>query len=200
MAPLPFTNRRVALVMPERGSTVLAIARDAIAGALGLSAPRRLPDAPWLREPGSAFVTLRDHGALRGCIGSLEPYRALGDDIAGNAVAAALHDRRFAPLAPAELASIEVEVSLLAPSEPLPCRDQDDAIRQLRPGIDGVVLEYGRHRATFLPQVWESLPEPVEFLSELKQKAGLPADFWHPDLQLRRYGVEKFCERNGSNE
>ena len=186
--------------MPDRSRTVLQVARRAIAQALGATASRAPVDESWLRELGSAFVTLRQDGALRGCIGSLEAWRPLAEDIAQNAVAAALHDRRFPPVNATELDRLEVEVSLLTPSIPLPCIDEADARRQLRPGIDGVVLEYGQHRATFLPQVWDSLPEAADFLSELKQKAGLPADFWHPDLQLRRYGVEKFCERNTCSE
>ena len=186
--------------MLERSRIVLLIARGSIEQALGaaattLSSSGR-PDLPWLQEHGCAFVTLRRDGDLRGCIGSLEAYRPLGEDIAANAVAAALYDRRFLPVGRFELETLEVEVSLLTPSEPLPCVDEDDAMNQLRPGIDGVVLEYGRQRATFLPQVWESLPDAPIFLQELKCKAGLPADFWHPDLRLRRYGVEKYCERN----
>jgi hypothetical protein len=132
---------------------------------------------------------------LRGCIGSLEAHRPLCEDIAGNAVAAALYDRRFLPVTHIELDSIDVEVSILTASEPLLCADEDDAMAKLRPGIDGVILEYGRQRATFLPQVWDSLPEAPFFLRELKRKAGLPADFWHPEVRVRRYGVEKHCER-----
>ena len=93
-----------------------------------------------------------------------------------------------------------MEVSLLTPSEPLPCADEDDALRKLRPGIDGVVIEYGGQRATLLPQVWEHLPDTPMFLRALKRKAGLPADFWHSDLRLRRYGVEKHCERDRPDE
>jgi AmmeMemoRadiSam system protein A len=186
--------------MPERSAIVLRIARGAIEHTLGVGAPVRLPPEPWLEAVGCSFVTLRRGGDLRGCIGSLEAHRPLGEDIAANAVAAALRDRRFPPVAAFELPSLAVEVSLLQPSEPLACTDEDDAMRQLRPGIDGVVIEYGGSRATFLPQVWENLPDAPMFLSELKRKAGLPAGFWHPDLRLRRYGVEKHCERNGPDE
>lgn len=184
--------------MLERSRIVLQIARGALEHALGNGAanvPSELASTPWLREKGCSFVTLRREGDLRGCIGCLEPYRPLGEDIAGNAVAAALHDRRFLPVTQFELESINVEVSILTPSEPLPFADENDAIAKLRPDIDGVILEYGRQRGTFLPQVWEQLPDPRSFLRELKRKAGLPADFWHADLRLRRYGVEKHCER-----
>jgi AmmeMemoRadiSam system protein A len=186
--------------MHERSSIVLGIARGAIEEAVGAGAALARPGAPWLKVHGSSFVTLRRDGDLRGCIGSLEAHRPLGDDIAANAVAAALYDRRFPPVAAVELQSLEVEVSLLTPSEPLAVADEDDAMRKLRPGIDGVVIEYGRQRATFLPQVWESLPDAPMFLRELKRKAGLPAEFWHSDLRVWRYGVEKHCERNGPDE
>lgn len=186
--------------MTERSRIVLHIARTSIECALGTAAEAGWPEAPWLREKGSSFVTLSRNGDLRGCIGSLEPYRPLAEDIAENAVAAALHDRRFPPLAAYELDTLDVEVSLLTPSEPLPCADERDAVRKLRPGIDGVVIEYGRHRATFLPQVWENLPDAPIFLRELKRKAGLPGDFWHPDLRVKRYGVEKHRERKGTDE
>jgi hypothetical protein len=186
--------------MRERSGIVLRIARVSIEHALGANAMFRPPQAPWLEAPGCSFVTLRHEGELRGCIGSLEARRPLGEDIAANAVAAALRDPRFPPVSADELASLDVEVSLLQPSEPLACADEDDAMGQLRPGIDGVVIEYRGNRATFLPQVWENLPDAPMFLRELKRKAGLPADFWHPDLRLRRYGVEKHSERNGPDE
>lgn len=183
--------------MLDRSRVVVQIARGALGCALGRGVPnfpREAVDAQWLREQGCSFVTLRRDGDLRGCIGSLEAYRPLGDDIAGNAVAAALHDRRFPPVTHRELEIINVEVSILTPSEALACADEIDAIEKLRPDIDGVILEYDDRRATFLPQVWEQLPDPRSFLRELKRKAGLPDDFWHADLRLRRYGVEKFCE------
>lgn len=186
--------------MPDRGQVVLGIARAAIERALGRARPLTTAEAAWLQEKGSSFVTLRREGDLRGCIGSLEAYRPLGEDIAQNAVAAALHDRRFPPVEASELDALEVEVSLLTPSEPLPCSDESDALCKLRPGVDGVVIEFGTHRATFLPQVWESLPLPSLFLRELKRKAGLPADFWHPGLRISRYGVEKYFERAGAHE
>jgi AmmeMemoRadiSam system protein A len=184
--------------MTEQRRIVLQIARGAIEQALGVGGAVAPPESSlpaWLREVGCAFVTLRRNGELRGCIGSLEAYRPLAEDIARNAVGAALNDRRFPPVTADELKSLDVEVSLLSPPVPLPCADEDDAMAKLRPGIDGVVIEFGRQRATFLPQVWENLPDARSFLRELKCKAGLPGDFWHPDLRVRRYGVEKHCER-----
>jgi len=177
----------------EQGRLLIALARAAIAGEFGESATA-LPHPDWLDAPGAVFVTLTLAGRLRGCIGSLEAQRSLGRDLEHNARAAAFSDPRFPPLAHAELAKVKVEVSILTPAIPLAFADEADALAQLRPGVDGVILEYGWHRATFLPQVWEQLPEPRVFMSHLKQKAGLSADFWASDLRLSRYGVEKFKE------
>ncbi len=177
------------------GITLLALARNAIAARLGQPAPAaEIPSMPELTAPGATFVTLTQDGILRGCIGSLSPHRALADDVFANAQAAAFRDPRFPPLAVDELATTRIEVSLLDPSEPLPCTDEAEAIARLRPGIDGLVLSCGAQRATFLPQVWDSLPQPRDFLARLKQKAGLPADYWSPQLTLERYTVRKWKE------
>ncbi|MEF8713129.1 MAG: AmmeMemoRadiSam system protein A [Accumulibacter sp.] len=175
------------------GSALLSIARNAIAKRFGLAA-QPVDPLPELAEPAATFVTLTQDGQLRGCIGSLEAHRPLATDVAENAVAAAFRDTRFAPLSPAEFARTHVEVSLLTPPEPFAVADEADALARLRPGIDGLIVSYGRRRATFLPQVWESLPEPRQFLAQLKLKAGLPADFWHEQLILARYGVRKWKE------
>lgn len=175
------------------GRALLVRARNAIAGEFGIQ-PMPEPDDPALAGPGAVFVTLTQNGQLRGCIGSLEAHRMLDADVRSNAKAAAFGDPRFMPLSEAELARTRVEVSLLTPALPIDFTDQDDAIRQLRPGIDGVILEWHGRRGTFLPQVWESLPERRLFFSHLKQKAGLPADFWAPDVKLYRYEVQKWQE------
>ncbi|MDD5388205.1 MAG: AmmeMemoRadiSam system protein A [Gallionellaceae bacterium] len=177
----------------EQGRLMLALARAAIAREFDASAAT-LPHPDWLATPGAVFVTLSEAGRLRGCIGSLEAHRPLGVDLEHNARAAAFSDPRFPPLARAELPRVRVEVSVLTPASPLAFTDEADALAQLRPGMDGVILEHGWHRATFLPQVWEQLPEPRQFMSHLKQKAGLSGDFWAKDLRLYRYGVEKFKE------
>ena len=180
--------------MPDdRGKIMLAVARAAIASHLGQVVVAG-ENAPWLSEPGACFVTLTIKGKLRGCIGSLEPYRPLLEDLKQNALAAAFGDPRFAPLSEAELATVRVEVSLLSPVAPLEFTDEADAVAQLRPGVDGVILEYGRNRGTFLPQVWEQLPAPREFFMHLKMKAGLPATFWDNGIRLSRYTVEKWQE------
>jgi len=180
-----------------RGAILTGLARAAVAAALDIPfvAPD-IDDEAWLRVPGATFVTLTMHGSLRGCIGSLEARRPLLDDLRENAVAAALSDPRFAPLTTQEFGQVRFEVSLLSPLQPLAVTDEDELVRQLRPGIDGVLLRFGAHRATFLPQVWEQLPDPYLFLAQLKQKAGLPGDFWSPDLNSFRYQVDKFREES----
>lgn len=175
------------------GQTLLTLARSAIAAHLDLpSAEVALQD--WLRVPGASFVTLTQHGDLRGCIGSLAAHRPLHQDVEANAIAAAFHDPRFAPLQRHELDITRVEVSLLSAAHPMQFSTEDDALRQLQPGEDGVILEVGHYRSTFLPQVWEQLPTPESFLAQLKRKAGLPADFWSADVRLSRYRVTKWKE------
>ncbi len=175
------------------GRILLPIARAAIAQALGLTQTAD-ESAPWLAENGACFVTLTQFGQLRGCIGSLHPYRPLLADVKGNAVASAMHDPRFHPLAADELAMTQIEISLLSPSEPLHYLSEEDALAQLRPGVDGIIFSFDGYRSTFLPQVWEQLPEPYEFMAHLKRKAGLRGDFWAPGVQLSRYTVSKFSE------
>jgi len=177
----------------ERGQVLLPIARAAIARAL------RVPfiadeSAPWLTEHGACFVTLTQHGELRGCIGSLQAHQPLLDDVKDNAVSAALRDPRFAPLSAMELYATEIEISLLSTSQPMVVRDEADALAQLRPNVDGVIFEYGRYRSTFLPQVWENLDQPRQFMAQLKRKAGLPDDFWAEGVKLSRYTVTKWRE------
>jgi AmmeMemoRadiSam system protein A len=177
----------------DRGQTLLAIARGAIADQLGAPSPA-FEATEWLNEPGATFVTLTCAGALRGCIGSLVAERPLRTDVQSNALAAAFSDPRFAPLSAREYRELEVEVSLLSPMQPVTVESETQALTLLRPGVDGVLLEYGRRRGTFLPQVWEQLPEPRAFLAHLKQKAGLPADFWAEEIRLSRYTVTKWRE------
>lgn len=175
------------------GQALLIRARNAIAAAFGV-APQPVPEHPALARPGATFVTLTQRGELRGCIGSLEAWRPLDTDVRENAKAAAFRDPRFEPLSHTELDRTRVEVSLLAPAVPLEFTDEADAIRQLRPGIDGMILECHGRRGTFLPQVWESLPEPRLFFAHLKQKAGFFPDFWSSDVKLYRYEVQKWKE------
>jgi AmmeMemoRadiSam system protein B/AmmeMemoRadiSam system protein A len=177
----------------EVGRTLLALARGAIAERFG-ARPAAVPAAAWLNRQGATFVTLTQQGQLRGCIGSLQAHRPLLEDIRQNAVAAAFHDPRFVPLSAAELGATKVEVSLLSPAEAMRYTDEADALRQLRPNVDGVIFQYGQYRSTFLPQVWEQLPQPGEFMAHLKHKAGLQPNFWSPEVSLLRYTVEKWKE------
>ena len=146
------------------------------------------PDS--LQAPGACFVTIQRQGQLRGCIGSLEPHRPLALDVLHNASAAAFHDPRFAPLRAAELDGLSLHISVLGPSEPIVARNESELLVQIRPGIDGLILEDHGHRATFLPSVWEQLPEPAQFLRQLKRKAGLADDHWSDSLRFARYQCE----------
>ncbi len=177
----------------DRGPTLLAIARGAIAKQLGAASPP-FDETDWLNDPGATFVTLTCAGTLRGCIGSLVAERTLRADVESNALAAAFSDPRFPPLSAREYREIEVEVSLISPMQPVTVESETHALSLLRPGVDGVLLEYCQRRGTFLPQVWEQLPEPRAFLAHLKQKAGLPADFWAEEIRLSRYTVAKWRE------
>lgn len=184
----------VAGVPADAGNTLLPIARAAISTALG-QPHTAAEDAGWLHEPGACFVTLTRQRQLRGCIGSLEAQRSLLLDVKANALAAALQDPRFAPLTLAELTSTQLEVSVLSPMQTLKFDTESHALTLLRPGVDGVVFAYGRYRSTFLPQVWAQLPDARHFMAHLKQKAGLPADFWDEGVQLQRYSVYKWQEK-----
>jgi len=177
-----------------RGQMLLAHARHAIE-SLFRAPGAALPDAPFLDEPGATFVTLRLDGELRGCIGTLEAEHPLRHDVLRNARNAALRDPRFEPLSEKELAGLSIEVSLLSTPEPLSFADEEDLTRQVEARRHGLVLEYGRHRSTFLPQVWEQLPDARDFLRHLKAKAGLPPDFWSEGIRVSCYAVEKWSER-----
>lgn len=182
----------------DTGIVLIDIARAAIGRALGRE-PRAQHDAPWLQAHGATFVTLMQSERLRGCIGSLRAHRPLAHDVAENAVAAAFRDPRFRPLRVDELEATRIEVSLLSPLEPLAAADEAEALARLRPGVDGLVFQYGHHQSTFLPQVWEQFAEPREFLAHLKYKAGLPPDFWDAEVKLERYTVSKWREHDVSS-
>ena len=177
------------------GKLLLALAREEVERVLGgrVSSPQR-SSASWLRSPAATFVTIKERGALRGCIGSLEARRPLIDDLRANARAAAFEDPRFPPVGLDELPELRFEVSLLSPPEPLPVATEEELLARLRPGIDGLVLSRGRYRGTFLPQVWEDLPDPRDFVRHLKAKAGLPPVGWPEGMAVSRYTVKKWSE------
>jgi AmmeMemoRadiSam system protein A len=179
------------------GALLLVTARQSI--EYGLSHNRALPVTPAahppLDKPGASFVTLHRHGELRGCIGSLQASRPMLADVAENAYAAAFRDSRFIPVQANELDEIDIAVSVLSEPEALHVEDEQELLAQLRPGIDGLILEDEGKRGTFLPSVWESLPAKTDFLAHLKSKAGLPADHWSDSLKVWRYTTETFSER-----
>ncbi len=186
----------------DQGQILLPLARSAITRQLGHVDLHgsAAADAPWLHEPGATFVTLTQAGELRGCIGSLQAHRALLEDVQANALAAAFQDPRFRPLQLTELRYTRVEVSLLSPSEAIVFESEQHALAQLRPDIDGVIFEYGYYRSTFLPQVWEQLPDPETFMEHLKRKAGLAPDFWAASVKLARYTVSKWKEPTNTEQ
>ncbi|MDF1514162.1 MAG: AmmeMemoRadiSam system protein A [Anaerolineae bacterium] len=185
----------------EEREFLLVLARNAISQKLegkptGSLLTESVPER--LQLPGAAFVTLHTrHGVLRGCIGSLQARRPLVEDVWNNALAAAFEDLRFSALTSRELPGIVIEVSVLSTPQPLEFDNGDELLHKLRPRVDGVVLESGWHRATFLPQVWDQLPTPVEFLRNLCYKAGLPADAWrNSDVKISTYQVDEFSEES----
>ena len=178
------------------GRTLLAAARCAI--ERGLDNKRKAfenhnPD-PALREPRASFVTLKRHAALRGCIGSLDIERPLLDDVMRNARAAAFQDPRFPPLAAAELENLRVEISVLSVAEAIPAENRAQLLGALQAGEDGVIVQEGARRATFLPAVWRQLPDAESFYAELMQKAGLGTAHWSSSLRFFRYHTESFTD------
>ena len=178
----------------QAGAALIAIARAAIEQKL-LGKPAAPPDVPWLVRHAATFVTLLKDGELRGCIGSLEATRPLGEDVAENALAAAFRDPRFPELNAAEWPQCEVEVSLLGAPKPIRFEGEADLVRQIRAGEDGLILEAEGRRATFLPQVWDGVPDKRAFLGQLVRKAGLPADTPLTSCRVSRYRVMKFDGR-----
>ncbi len=178
--------------LDEAGPVLLRLARAAIESKLLGSATA--PDAPWLAQAGATFVTLTLDGALRGCIGSLQAARPLGADVAENALGAAFRDPRFAPLTAAEWPRVKVGVSLLSTPKPLGFADEADLLAQIQPGEDGLILECDGKRGTFLPQVWEDIPDKRTFLRQLLRKSGLPEDTRLTRCKLWRYRVSKWQE------
>jgi len=183
---------------PEEKQYLLKLARQSLEkGVCGENLPQIELDTltPHLRELGASFVTLTRRGDLRGCIGALEPYQPLAEDVREHAVAAALDDYRFPSVTPSELPEIKIEISRLTFPEPLEYNRPEDLSRLVRSGIDGVILRDGSRRATFLPQVWEKIPDVDMFLSQLCMKMGASPDTWRrKKLKVELYQVEEFHE------
>lgn len=191
-------------MMPEQHlsdterSLLLSLARQSIENCINnRPLPKLDPSQLTLRlqQEGASFVTLTIKGYLRGCVGALEPYQSLADDVREHAIAAAFQDYRFPPVQPAEIRDIQIEISYLTKPVKMNYEDSAELIGRLRPNIDGVVLRDGMRRATFLPQVWEKIPDAEEFLDQLCMKMGSPPDLWRrKKLEVFTYQVEEFHE------
>ena len=192
MGPMPSSEPALAA---EDRRLLLELAHRSIRSGFSGRGPLEVPLAGLasaLCELRASFVTLKRGGQLRGCVGSLEASQPLARDVAGSAYRAAFGDPRFPPLRPPECDDLRVHVSVLGPLEPLEATSRGELLAALRPGVDGLLIEQNGRRATFLPAVWESLPEPDAFVRELERKAGLPADAWASPLRCRRYTVEEW--------
>lgn len=184
----------MSLTESER-NILLKLARDSIEHGLRTGKPLKIKISNYASEltvDRACFVTLERQGQLRGCIGMLEAVRPLVEDVAENAFAAAFRDPRFPPLSEDELADLDIHISILSPAELIDFSSEQDLLSKIRPGIDGLILQDGYHRGTFLPSVWEQLPDPRQFLRHLKQKAGLPTDYWSDSVKISRYTTEMF--------
>lgn len=182
-----------AAIVRDHGPAIIALARASVAH--GLAHQQALPVDPAahpeaLRATLACFVTLQAAGDLRGCIGSIQASRALALDVAGHAFDAAFRDPRFPPVTAEEAPGLDYHVSILSPMQPLAVSGEMDLLARLRPGVDGLLIEDGFHRATFLPSVWESLPDPADFLARLLRKAGLRPGHWSPTFKVSRYTTE----------
>jgi len=149
-----------------------------------------------LKEKRATFITLEKRGSLRGCIGRLEAVDPLVIDIAHHAVAAAIDDHRFPPVSEGEIPNIVISISILTPPEPMNIDCEAELIANLRPGVDGLILQDGRRSATFLPSVWDELPITADFIRHLKSKAGLPANYWSSHTKAFRYQTVYICENS----
>jgi AmmeMemoRadiSam system protein A len=181
----------------KQRSLLTEVARRSIAHGLhqrGLLPidPTQFP--PPLQQPRACFVTIRIGGELRGCVGTLRARYPLIEEVVRSAHSAAFGDPRFPPLTEAELGRIHLHISVLSEPQPMPVSDERDLLDKLRPGVDGLVLSDGARSGTFLPSVWESLPEPKRFVTHLKLKAGLPPDHWSSTMRVQRYTTESFEE------
>ncbi len=184
-------------INPAEGRQLLDIARRSIdAGLDGARMPSLDAEGRQgtLATQRGSFVTLTRNGELRGCMGVIESPRPLAQNTADCAFSAAFRDRRFNPLTSAEAGQICIEVSVLSEMEPFVVRDREDLLQQLQPAVDGLLMEDGRYRSIFLPQVWEKLDSVQAFLEHLLSKAGLPGDYWSGTIRFSRFHVTSFSE------
>lgn len=182
---------------PGDKTTLLKLARDSITHGMehGVPLPVSLASqSDILQQPGASFVTLHLSQELRGCIGSLTPHRPLIQDVAQNAFSAAFRDPRFTPVRRDELDTLHIHIEVLSPTQLLQFGSETELQRMIRPGVDGLVMRDGVYSGTFLPSVWQSLPDVQTFLQQLKRKAGLPGNYWSDSLEVERYTTESFEE------
>ena len=183
----------------EQKQQLLKVARDSISWGLDYGQTMPVNELDFdenLRQHQASFVTLYKSHKLRGCIGNLKASRPLVMDVSHNAYAAAFRDPRFRKLKEAEMGQLTISISVLSVPAPIQFNSELELLRQLEPGVDGLIIADGTARATFLPSVWEQLTDKVEFLNQLKQKAGLSNDFWSDTIQVSRYFTDSFEEYN----
>lgn len=184
----------------ENKQALLELARQSIRHGLDFGTPLRMSrkEQDKLGNPfnraGACFVTLKINDELRGCLGTLEPHRSLVDDVITNAHASAFRDSRFSPLREQEFEKIHISISVLTPVEEMFFSSEANLMEQIRPFEDGLILEEGMRKGTFLPSVWEQLPDKNDFMQHLKNKAGLATDYWSPSIRCFRYGSISFEE------
>lgn len=189
MGLMPSTKKQNKLC-PKDWQTLLTVARHAIKYGLAYNKVPSLELEKYsdaLRQPGASFITLKESNVLRGCIGTLEAYQPLVQDVAEHAFGAAFRDPRFAPINHIEEPVVHISISVLSSSEVMNFESEENLLSQLEVGTDGLILEYQNHKGTFLPSVWEQLPDKQEFLNHLKKKASLSADFWSDEIKVSRY-------------
>ncbi len=168
------------------------VAHGALTGCKLQVEPGRFPDHLW--KEAAAFITIRKQGSLRGCIGSIAAHQPLVLEVADKAYAAAFGDPRFLPVSMSETKDLSMQVSILSPLQELLCNSEDEALLKIRAGVDGLVLDLDGRRGTFLPSMWEQLPNKADFWGHLKIKAGLPMDFWVPEMRVYRFETECFAD------
>jgi len=193
MVPMPSPDQQQ--LSEQARKTLLKLAEDSIHHGVHHGCALRVQAAdypPELQARRASFVTLHRQGQLRGCIGHLEPVAPLVEDVVDNAYSAAFRDPRFPALRELELEGLDIHISVLTPATPMQFSSEADLVSQLQPGIDGLILQDGFQRGTFLPSVWESLPDPADFVRNLKLKAGLSPVHWSDHLQVSRYTTESF--------
>ena len=197
MAPMPSVETSTSVFSLQDNACLLQLAWDSIRHGLAKGKALEVDSSSYpakLREELACFVTLNRNGALRGCIGHLEALQPLVKDVAENAFAAAFRDPRFPALSEAELDGLEMHISILSPSQPIEFSSEQDLINQMRPDRDGLILEHRGRSGTFLPSVWESLPDAPSFLRHLKLKAGISPNYWSDDIRMFRYTTESFTD------